>query len=111
MATRLVNWLPLLLLALLWTLVTWCHPKLFPGTVSPIFWPFFALGSAAYLLTLAGFVFFGNRDRPVDASTRTATALAVGAAIIFAVYAWAEWTNGTNLPSAVPAQSLSLIHI
>lgn len=95
------NWVPLLFLALLWALAAWCHYNL-PGLVLPMVWLLCALGSAAYLLTLVGFVFFGDRDRPVGASTRTATALAVGAAMIFAVYAWGKWPEGTNPTDAAP---------
>lgn len=96
------NWFPLLFLALLWMLAEWCHLNLFPSTVLPTTWSLCALGSAAYLLTLAGFFFFGNHDRSVDASTRTATALAVGAATIFAIYAWDKWPEGTKPTGAMP---------
>jgi hypothetical protein len=79
-------------------LAAWYHLNLFPGATLLVPWSLCAFGSAAYLLTLAGFVFFGNHERPVDGSTRTATALAVGAAIIFVIYAWSEWPKGADLP-------------
>lgn len=93
---KLNNWLPLLLLALLWTLVVYCHLNLFPGVVLPIFWLYFSLGSAAYLSTLAGFIIFGNRDRPADIPTRIATALAVGGSVVFAMYALNKGFGNTN---------------
>lgn len=101
MARLLANWFPLLLLALMWTLAAWYHRD-FCLSIS---WSLCALGSAAYLITLAGFVFFGNHDRPVDASTRTATALAMGAAMIFAVYAWGKWPESTNPTGTVPTSA------
>lgn len=93
------SWFPLLLLALLWILAAWCHLHLFPDAIPSMLWPFFAFGSAAYLLTLAGFVFFCNPESPVDGSTRIATALAIGIAMIFGVYAWSQWPKGTDLPT------------
>lgn len=95
---RLANWFPLLLLALLWVLVVWYHCNF---CLFPISWPLCALGSAAYLFTLTGFVFFGDRDRSVDVSTRIATALAVGAATMFTIYAWDKWPEGANPTGAV----------
>lgn len=100
------NWFPLLLLALLWVLVAWCHLNLFPDTIPSALWPFFALGSTAYLLTLAYFLLSSGHDRLVGVSTRTAMALAMGAAMIFSVYAWNEWPKETNLPAG-PASNQS----
>lgn len=100
------NWFPLLILALLWILVAWYHLNLFPDTVPPAIWPFLALGSTAYLLMLAYFLLSSNHDRLVGVSTRTAMALAMGAATIFSVYAWNEWPKETNF-SASPASNQS----
>lgn len=92
MVRLLTNCFPLLLLALLWTLAAWYNRNF----CLPISWSLFALGSAAYLLTLVYFVFFGDRDQLVDVSTRTTTALAVGAAAIFVIYAWDKLPESGN---------------
>lgn len=80
------NWFPLLILSLLLSVTLFCSENL----SFPIAWRICALGSVAYLLTLAGFVVFNSQGETANASTRTATALAIGAATMFAVYAWGE---------------------
>ncbi|VFN07536.1 MAG: hypothetical protein BECKG1743E_GA0114224_112332 [Candidatus Kentron sp. G] len=51
-------------------------------------WPFWlAVASAGYLFTLAVFAVLGDNNRPADSSLRIATALAMGAAVVFTVYA------------------------
>lgn len=105
------SWFPLLFLTLLWVLAAWGHFHFFPNAIPPMLWLFFALGSAAYLLTLGGFVFFCDPERPANGSTRTATALAIGIAMIFGAYAWSQWPKGTNFPTNAIFKSLDATNL
>ena len=99
---------PLLLLALLWSLGALCYQYL---TLPSLPWSIYTSGSTAYLLTLVGFVVFGNRGQSSGASTRIATALAVGAATIFAGYSYGDWSGGSNPAKTNGADSLGSINI
>lgn len=111
--TACVAWLPLLVLPFLWAIAgLWYHWNLFHGSALAKPWLLWAVGSAGYLLCLAGFGLFGDRQRPANLQTRITTALALGAALCFATYAWSEYSTakGGAGPTGTAADPLSPVN-
>ncbi|WP_089724846.1 hypothetical protein [Candidatus Thiosymbion oneisti] len=94
------HWFPLLVLVLMWAVfLTEWYFDLFGLIAIPNLWVLLASGSIGYLVTLVGFVWWGDRHRPADAMARIATALAMGGIFALLIFSWGEWppiTTGTS---------------
>jgi hypothetical protein len=77
----------------------WYHLNVFHISALPRPWLLWAAGSAGYLLALVGFGIWGDRHQPAAIHARIATALALGAALCFATYAWNEYSFAKSGPT------------